>query len=186
MTQAPAAADRDALDKRYVVARAADIPEGDRLIVNVLGRSIGIFNVDGVFYAMLNRCPHRGAQLCKGDVLGLVQADYPGAEVRLESNTKFIVCPWHGWEYDIETGQSWFNPGHTRARPFEVLVERGQDVEQGLAQGAAVAIDGDAAFVDPTTHRIKGPYTAEVIPVTVEDDYVVISLRRWPTSTEEE
>jgi nitrite reductase/ring-hydroxylating ferredoxin subunit len=186
VTQPLVESDADAQSRRYVVARAADIPDGERLIVDVLGRSIGIFNVEGRFYAILNRCPHRGAQLCRGDVLSLVEADYPGADVRLEQDTKFIVCPWHGWEYDIETGQSWYNPGRTRARPFEVLLESGEAVEQALTEGAAATVEGEGSFVDSKTHRIKGPYTAEVIPVAVEDEYVVISLRRWPLPTEED
>jgi hypothetical protein len=70
---------RGALDKKFVVARTRDIPEGARVLVTVQGREIGVFNVDGKFHAILNRCPHRGGELCKGDVLGFVHADRPGA-----------------------------------------------------------------------------------------------------------
>jgi nitrite reductase/ring-hydroxylating ferredoxin subunit len=172
-------------DRRYVVARARDVPEGSRLLVEIEGREIGIFNVDGRLHAILNRCPHRGGALCKGDVLALVTADRPG-EVRLDPSVKFIVCPWHGWEFDLETGQSWYEPGsrpgepprYPPARRFDLRVERGLELESDVVAGIATARHEGASFVDPRTRRIKGPYTAEMFPVDVEDDYIVISLRR--------
>jgi 3-phenylpropionate/trans-cinnamate dioxygenase ferredoxin subunit len=175
----------DDLDKKYVVARVEDIPEGSRLIVNVQGREIGIFNVDGTFHAILNRCPHRGGALCKGDVLNLVIADKPG-EVRLDTTTTFIVCPWHGWEYDIETGQSWYDPDdpskdqrrYPTARQFGVQIESGAAVAKNIDAGTAAIENEDAAYVDPKTHRLKGPYTAEMFPVDIENNYIVITLRR--------
>jgi len=171
---------------RYVVARVRDVPPGSRLLVKVQGREIGIFNVDGRFHAVLNRCPHRGGSLCKGDILELVVADRPG-DVRLDPMVKFIVCPWHGWEFDLETGQSWYDPAsrpagpprYPPARRFDLRVEHGVDLETEVSAGAAVAGDEGATFVDPKTHRAKGPYTAEMFPVDVEDDYIVISLRRF-------
>jgi nitrite reductase/ring-hydroxylating ferredoxin subunit len=161
---------------RYVVARARDIPDGERLIVDVSGRSVGVFNVNGRFYALLNRCPHRGGQLCKGDVIGLVESDGPG-DIRVDTDRLFIACPWHGWEYDLETGESWWNPTRTRARPLALTVDRGETVADQLAAGAAqTPVPFHAEFVDRTSHRVKGPYTAEVLPVAVEDEYIVVSL----------
>jgi nitrite reductase/ring-hydroxylating ferredoxin subunit len=162
---------------KYVVARAADIPEGTRLLIDVQGRSVGVFNVEGSFYALLNRCPHLGGELCKGDVINLVQSDRPG-DMRLDKSRHLITCPMHGWEYDIATGQSWFDPRKVRTRPFGVTVRRGDDLSADLAGGeTATPVNSNARLVDAKTHRVKGPYTAEVIPVSVEDDYVVISLR---------
>jgi 3-phenylpropionate/trans-cinnamate dioxygenase ferredoxin subunit len=169
---------------KYVVARAEDIPEGSRLIVTIGGRSIGIFNVDGQFYALLNRCPHRGAELCKGDVIGLVVSERPG-DVRLEGEMKLLACPAHGWEYDMATGESWFDPRRGRARPLEVHVEAGGVVAEALASGTAILEELDGAFVDPRTHRLKGPYTAQVFPVNVENEYIVLSVAGLRTGTEE-
>lgn len=167
----------DQLDAKYVVARAKDLPDGARILVNVRGRSIGVFNVEGRFYAVLNRCPHHGGQLCKGDVIGLVESDRPG-DMRLDRSKKLIACPWHAWEFDLETGQSWFNPERTRARPFAVSAVSGEDVAREVEAGSARApASPDARFVDPVGHRIKGPYTASVLPVEVEDEYLVLSLR---------
>lgn len=162
---------------RFVVGKCADFPEGTRLIVEVQGRSIGIFKVDGRFHAILNRCPHRGAELCKGDVVGLVESERPG-DVRLNRDRKFLVCPWHGWEYELESGQSWYDASRMRARTFSVNIEEGDSLAAAVAEGSARPVDETSAMVvDPVMHRIKGPYVAEVLPISIEDDYVVVSLR---------
>lgn len=164
--------------EKVVLARAADLADGERLIVTVQGRSIGVFNVAGRFYAFLNRCPHQGAQLCKGDIVGRLESDRPG-EFRLDPEQRFLACPWHGWEFDLETGQSWFDPARTKARPFRVDVETGEIVAEEIASGQALELGEDMAdFIDPQTRRIRGPYRAEALPVAVEDDYLVLWLRR--------
>jgi nitrite reductase/ring-hydroxylating ferredoxin subunit len=164
-------------EKKFIVGRASDIPEGERILVDVEGRSIGVFNVGGVFYALLNKCPHMGAELCKGDVISLIDSDGPG-EFRFEPATTFIACPWHGWEYDIATGQSWCNPDRTRARPFPVGLERGDQVASELEAGSAKGAADHAQVVDPVRHRVKGPFVAHVLPIEVEDEYIVVSLAR--------
>lgn len=162
--------------RKYIVARASDIPDGGRLIVDVAGRSIGIFNVDGRFHALLNRCPHKGGDLCRGDVLDLIIADRPG-NVRLEKGQKFIVCPWHGWEYDIETGQSWTSPQGGRARPFPVQVEPGNSAAEKLVQGSATAPEEPGSvYLAGSGQRVRGQYRAEVVPVAVQDDYLVLTV----------
>jgi 3-phenylpropionate/trans-cinnamate dioxygenase ferredoxin subunit len=135
---------------RRVLARASEIPPGTSKIVTAMGRQIGLFNVGGDFYALSNRCPHQGAELCKGWVVGLVQSDGPG-EYRVTRPGEFLRCPWHGWEFDIRTGQSWCDPKSMKARNFKVQVEPGAEL-------------------------VKGPYVAETFPVTVEEDYLVIDL----------
>jgi 3-phenylpropionate/trans-cinnamate dioxygenase ferredoxin subunit len=55
---------------RHVVAPASEIAPGKSKIVDITGRSIGVFNVNGEFFALINRCPHEGAPLCIGFVLG--------------------------------------------------------------------------------------------------------------------
>src|SRR5690606_38390105 len=95
--------------QRHVVARASEIPPGERLIVDVAGRSIGVFNVRGSFYALRNRCPHQAAPLCRGAVKGTALPGKPG-EYHWGREGEILRCPWHGWEFDILTGQSVFNP----------------------------------------------------------------------------
>jgi nitrite reductase/ring-hydroxylating ferredoxin subunit len=136
--------------KRQVVARASDVAPGTCKIVNAGGREIGIFNLDGEYFALANRCPHEGGPLCQGKIVALVQSDGPG-HYRLARQNEFLRCPWHGWEFDIRTGQSWCDPQSVRARQFQVSVEAGEVL-------------------------VKGPYVAESFAVAVEEDYLVVEL----------
>ena len=72
-----ASTDQGADGRRHVVCAAADLPAGARRIVQVDGRSIGVFNVHGRYYALRNLCPHRWAPLCLGRIRGLVVSDGP-------------------------------------------------------------------------------------------------------------
>src|SRR5436305_3156828 len=91
---------------KHVVAAAADIPPGHRKLVDVNGRAVVVFNLGGEFFALNNRCPHKGGSLCDGKQTGLVQSSEPG-EYRYSRRGEIIRCPWHSWEFDIRTGQSW-------------------------------------------------------------------------------
>ena len=173
----PSAGSAPVRGDKFVVGRRSDVADGERILVDVEGRSVGVFNVGGVFYALLNKCPHMGAELCKGDVLNLIEADAPG-EVRIDHGRTFIACPWHGWEYDIATGQSWCNPDRIRARPFSVELEPGAQVANELADGTARGASDEAKLVDPVWHRVKGPFVAQVIPIEADDEYIVVSLAR--------
>ena len=136
--------------KRQVVARAGDVAPGECKLVNVAGREIGVFNVGGQYFALANRCPHEGGPLCQGRIGPLVTSDGPGT-YRLDRDGEFLRCPWHGWEFDIRTGQSWCDPKSTRARQFQVTVEPGETL-------------------------VKGPYVAETFPVSVEEEYVLVEV----------
>lgn len=91
----------------HVVARVGDIPDGGSLIIDVEGRSIGVFNVGGEIFAVRNRCAHQGGPLCDGAVLSALRAEVlPSGKVReyWDETTPVVACPWHGWEYDLRTG----------------------------------------------------------------------------------
>lgn len=148
---------------RAVVATVEEIPPGGRKIVEVAGRSIGVFNVDGEFFALRNRCPHQGGPLCAGKLAGLVQSTTPG-DYSYSRPGEMLRCPWHGWEYDIRTGQSWWDPGKTRVRSYDVTIEAGAQLDED-PQPPAPGLE-------------KGPYVAETYPVSVERQYVVVSVDR--------
>ena len=107
---------------RHVVGRISELPPGGRKIVEVEGRSIGVFNVHGQFYALRNRCPHQAAPLCLGAIKGMTLPGKPGEYIWAREG-EILRCPWHGWEFDITTGRSIFNPHKTRVKTYEVTVE---------------------------------------------------------------
>ncbi len=141
---------RDGQVQRHVVAKAEDIAPGERLAVSVGNRDIAIFNVDGGYYALANRCPHEGGPLCGGLITGIPLSDGPN-DYRISRKGEFIRCPWHGWEFDIKTGQSWCDPKSVRARQFNVRVTPGAEL-------------------------VAGPYKAETLQVGRDGDYLVIEL----------
>lgn len=160
---------------RYIVAPTSQIPDGSRMIVNVHGRSIGIFNVGGTYYALRNRCPHQGAQLCLGLVSPLIQSDAPG-EVRFDDTRPMLQCPWHHWEFDLATGNSYIDPRQTRVRRYPVSIHDNDHLHTSVDAQAAKPdqIETQPPMHQTTGHLVPGPYTAETIPVTIEDDYVVL------------
>lgn len=146
---------------KHRVAKAGEIPLGGRKVVEVAGRSIGIFNVGGEFFALRNRCPHAGGPLCEGVLSGFVQSEMPG-EYDYVRKGEILRCPWHQWEFDVKTGQSWFDPVKTRVRSYETSIEPGSSSadEEALA----------AAGLEP------GPYTAETYDVSLEEQYIVLKM----------
>ncbi len=143
--------------RRHIVGRVDDIPPGECKIVDVEGRSIGVFNVDGSFYALLNRCPHQAAPLCMGNVIRSTLPSSPG-EYKFREKADIVRCPWHGWEFHIPSGESVFDPFRCKVRTYEVTVESGGD-----------------AFVSADDKDEDWP-RAETYPVTVESDRVVLHL----------
>jgi nitrite reductase/ring-hydroxylating ferredoxin subunit len=135
---------------KHVVAPLEELPPGSRKLVSVKGRPIAIFNVGGELFALVDRCPHRGGSLCEGKFTGLVQATEPGQYVYSRPG-EILRCPWHGWEFDIRTGKSWCDPERVRAKSYAVDVEPGGEV-------------------------VDGPYELETFPVSVEQDYVVLTI----------
>ncbi len=108
---------------RHVVGTVDDIPPGERKIVEIDGRSVGVFNVDGEYFAVLNRCPHQGGSLCRGRQTGLVTSSRPG-EYETSRSGEIIRCPWHGWEFEIATGRCLADP-RLRAKTYPVVVADG-------------------------------------------------------------
>lgn len=112
---------------RHIVGRVRDIEPGERQIVDVAGKSIGVFNVHGTFYALRNICPHQSAPLCKGAIKGMPLPSAPG-EYRYGRDGEILRCPWHGWEFDITTGRSVFNPHRMRVAQYDVTIEDDESV----------------------------------------------------------
>jgi 3-phenylpropionate/trans-cinnamate dioxygenase ferredoxin subunit len=173
---------------RYIVGTIDDIKPGERKIVDVGGRAVGVFNINGEYFAVLNRCPHQGGSLCSGRQTSVVTSSRPG-EYEVSRPNEIIRCPWHGWEFDIRTGQSWFDPRTVRVRRYDVTVEPGSvlinDDEQAAippaepgTTPAEVAAAGTSAPEAAMGGLAKGPYVAETYPVIIEQQYVIVDTGR--------
>lgn len=78
--------------REWPVATVQDIPPGSRVLVEVAGRSVGVFNVHGTFVAVSNVCPHERAPICLGSMQGTTLASAPG-EYRWGRAREILVCP---------------------------------------------------------------------------------------------
>jgi nitrite reductase (NADH) small subunit len=119
-----------------VVGRVEEIPPGGRkLVVPFRGRAgIGVFNIDGAFYALRNLCPHKSGPLCTGFISGRMIADLPPTTaneggLRYEDEGRVIRCPWHLWEFDIPTGACLVDPS-VRVKTYPVVVRDGEIIVQ--------------------------------------------------------
>ena len=107
--------------------RVADVALfGDRKVVEVGGMEVGIFRLGDEFFAYENKCPHLEGPVCQGKILPLATEDVQNdgtSNGRVFSKTRMnVVCPWHGFEFDIRTGM---HPMDSRVRlrriPVKVL-----------------------------------------------------------------
>lgn len=82
------------------VGQTSDVPPGDRLFVKVGDEEITVTNQDGEYYAFRNFCPHQEGPVGRG----------PIAEAEDWGDGPVVTCPYHGWTFDLESGQASFNP----------------------------------------------------------------------------
>ena len=133
---------------RHVVATTDEIRPGERKVVVVEDREIVVFNLNGDYVGLLNRCPHQGGNLCDGVVTGHITSHEPG-QISYQRPGEIIRCPWHGWFFDLRTGQSCGEPERIKTRNYDVAVADGSQL-------------------------VEGPYQAETVDVTTDRQYVVI------------
>jgi 3-phenylpropionate/trans-cinnamate dioxygenase ferredoxin subunit len=134
---------------RIVAGPIDEFPAGSRKVIETRsGMSIGVFNVDGTLYAVLNRCPHQGAPLCRGSVSASIEASTPGS-YHYGSRGPLLRCPWHGWEFDLASGRSWCDPDTSRVRVYDVTIE-----------SFPVSVDGGLVVID-TSHRRREKHSSD-------------------------
>jgi nitrite reductase (NADH) small subunit len=90
------------------VAPVAEIEDGHSKLVEVRGEEVAVFRIGDDFFAIANECPHHGASLCEGYV-----------------REKTVTCPWHGWQFDLQTGAGLTVPGMD-AQSYAVQVKEGR------------------------------------------------------------
>jgi nitrite reductase/ring-hydroxylating ferredoxin subunit len=107
-----------------LVGELSEFAEGGYRVLRVDRLEVGIFHEAGRLFAYENRCPHDGGPVCQGKVIARVEEqlgpDQTSRGLRFSSKRN-IVCPWHGWEFDIESGRHCGDPKH-RLRPVGIRV----------------------------------------------------------------
>lgn len=93
---------------RHRVCRIDEIPEGTGREFTIAGRIVALFHTAGEFHAIDGLCAHAGGPLGKGGVSGTV-----------------VTCPWHGWQYDLRTGNHCLTPQIRQAK-YAVIVENAE------------------------------------------------------------
>jgi nitrite reductase (NADH) small subunit len=119
---ASAEADEVPSDHHFVVS-AGDLSPGERAMIDIDGLEIGVFNVDGEYHALANYCVHQGGPGCGGRITGKVTEAEDGT-LTYDQRGEVVCCPWHGWEYDITTGEHLADPS-LGLPTFEVVERHG-------------------------------------------------------------
>jgi len=91
--------------KRHKIADETELAsDGARVIREVEGIEIAVFRIRGEYYALTNYCPHQAGPLAEGELKGRMIPGEDGWEWNYDSEEKLIMCPWHGWQFDVTTG----------------------------------------------------------------------------------
>jgi nitrite reductase (NADH) small subunit len=105
------------------VGRESDFEEGVPRIVAAGDREVGVVRWDGRYYGVRNHCPDQGGPLCAGAVRTTLSSHAAGdfVELSLEDGRPIIACPWHHYEFDLETGSEL--RGGRRVVTYQVSVD---------------------------------------------------------------
>jgi nitrite reductase (NADH) small subunit len=92
----------------HTVAQVEDLPPGSARVVQAGEQEVALFHGDDGFYATQAECLHMGGPVGRGKLNGCV-----------------VACPWHGWQYDVRTGENEFDRA-LKLKTYEVVVEDGE------------------------------------------------------------
>jgi nitrite reductase/ring-hydroxylating ferredoxin subunit len=113
-----------------LVAKTSEMKDGDRRIVFVGDQEIGVFRHEGQYYAYSNFCLHQGGPACEGLTIAKVEErlrpDMTSQGLYFSETQMNFVCPWHGMEYDMKTGEC-ISDRKMKLKKYQVL-EKGDEV----------------------------------------------------------
>ena len=117
-------------EREKLVGKAAEFKDGDRRIVFLGNTEVGIFRDKGEYYAYSNYCLHQGGPACEGLIIAKVEErimpDQTSRGLYFSEEEQHFVCPWHGYEYDMKTGEC-VSDRKLKLRKYQV-VQRGEDL----------------------------------------------------------
>lgn len=134
----------------HPVAKLADLPPGARKLVRVGKIEVGLFNVGGTLHAYRNVCPHAGAPVCVGKIGGTALPS-PVYEYAWGLEGCILRCPWHGWEFDLRTGEHLVDPA-TRLKKIPVTAAAAGTPGEALEAFAVACVGDDICLVLPDAH----------------------------------
>jgi nitrite reductase/ring-hydroxylating ferredoxin subunit len=106
------------------IGHIEDFPDGRISAVTVGRAEIGVVRWSGKVYAVNALCTHQGGPLCQGVLAGRLTALRPG-DMTLDDAAPVVACPWHGWEFDVGTGEAIWDPKiRIRVYPVQVVASR--------------------------------------------------------------
>ena len=112
------------------VGKSSEFKDGERQIIQIGKRVIGVFRHEGEFYAYSNICLHQGGPACEGLTIANVEErlrpDKTSMGLFFSDKDMNFVCPWHGYEYDMKTGEH-ISDRSQKLRKYQVLT-KGDDV----------------------------------------------------------
>ena len=115
--------------KVFRVGEVSDFKNREKKIVIIDDQEVGIFRINDKFFAWKNQCPHQGGPVCQGRLFPLVKENLDSqmkSHGRIYDDKKLnIVCPWHGLEFDIETGE---HPGNPKLKLDPITIEVNSDI----------------------------------------------------------
>lgn len=114
-----------AIETRHHIGSASTFLEGQMQIMEIEGRSVGVVRFGERIFAMLNQCPHQMAEICRGQVGGTMLPSRP-MEYEFSADSPVVRCPWHRWEFELETGRSFGGITRKRLLTFTTSVETGE------------------------------------------------------------
>ncbi|MQA86357.1 MAG: Rieske 2Fe-2S domain-containing protein [Streptosporangiales bacterium] len=120
-------------DEEHTLCPAEEIPVNGVRVFPLGRHGIGVFNIEGRFYALSNRCPHAGAPVCHGTITGTTR--YRGGyDMDWVREGEILQCPWHAWQFEIATGRSLTRPAWA-VKTYPVWVENGYLVVRLTSSG---------------------------------------------------
>ena len=114
----------------HFVGKASEFDDGARRIVFLKNTEVGVFKEDGRYYAYSNYCVHQGGPACEGLTIHKVEEkilpDRTSRGLQFSDSELYFVCPWHGYEYDIKTGECTADR-RLKLKKYQI-VQKGEDV----------------------------------------------------------
>ena len=169
--------------QQVFVCKDIEMKDGDVRIIRQDKVEVGVYRHSGAYYAYRNHCLHQGGPACEGIIRGKVVDIYAPDKTfvaqKYDDDEPHIICPWHGWEYKLKTGEC--APDPTLRLKKEFADRERNAIEAALAecQGRVSGSDGAAgAYVLRMASGEEASALASRDPLA-QDDLVRVGIVEW-------